>query len=99
MPESASELYRPSDRRLLANLVPTLTDRGWHVVSVTDPYGRVLGFIDRNCQTKENLKCGHGSQRGAPTQKRTGRLTFGRKINFELRTGQEFTLNQLQFGM
>jgi hypothetical protein len=27
-PESASELYRPSDRRLLAKLVPTFAERG-----------------------------------------------------------------------
>jgi hypothetical protein len=27
-PESASELYRPSDRRLSAKLVPTFADRG-----------------------------------------------------------------------
>jgi hypothetical protein len=47
-PESASELYRPSDRRLSANLVPTLADRGCHVVSVTNPYGRNLGFVDRS---------------------------------------------------
>jgi hypothetical protein len=38
-PESASELYRPSDRRLSAKLVPTFADRGCHVVSVTNPYG------------------------------------------------------------
>jgi hypothetical protein len=31
-PESASELYRQSDRRLLAKLVPTSADRGCHVV-------------------------------------------------------------------
>jgi hypothetical protein len=36
-PEFTSELYRPSDRRLLAKLVPTFADRGCHVVSVTDP--------------------------------------------------------------
>jgi hypothetical protein len=24
-------------------------DRGCHVVSVTDPYGRVLVFLDRSC--------------------------------------------------
>jgi hypothetical protein len=47
-PESASELYRSSDRRLSANLVPTFADRGCHVVSVTDPYGRTLGFLDRS---------------------------------------------------
>jgi hypothetical protein len=46
--ESASELYRPSDRRLSLKLVPTFADRGCHVVSVTDPYGRILGFLDRN---------------------------------------------------
>jgi hypothetical protein len=27
-------------------LVPTLADRGCLVVSVTDPYGRILGFLD-----------------------------------------------------
>jgi hypothetical protein len=27
-PESATELYRPSDRRLPAKLVPTFSDRG-----------------------------------------------------------------------
>jgi hypothetical protein len=47
-PESASELYRPSDSRLSAKLVPTFANRGCHVVSVTDPYGRVLGFLDRS---------------------------------------------------
>jgi CBS-domain-containing membrane protein len=47
-PESASELYRPSDRRLLAKLVPTFADRGCHVFSVTDTYGRIIGFLDRS---------------------------------------------------
>jgi hypothetical protein len=47
-PESASELYRPNDRRLSAKLVPIFADRGCHVVSVTDPYGRILGFLDRS---------------------------------------------------
>jgi hypothetical protein len=28
-------------------LVPTFADRGCHVVSVTDPYGHILGFLDR----------------------------------------------------
>jgi hypothetical protein len=41
-PESASELHRPSDCRMSANLVPSFADRGCHVVSVTDPYGRIL---------------------------------------------------------
>jgi hypothetical protein len=43
-----AELYRPSDRRLSAKLVPTFADRGCHVVSATDPYGRILGFLDRS---------------------------------------------------
>jgi hypothetical protein len=47
-PESASELYRPRDHRLSVKLVPTLADRGCHVVRVTDPYGRILGFLDRS---------------------------------------------------
>jgi hypothetical protein len=38
--KQASELYRPSDRRLSAKLVPTLADRGCHVVSATDPLSR-----------------------------------------------------------
>jgi hypothetical protein len=47
-PEPASELHRSRDRRLSAKLVPTFANRGSHVVSVTDPYGRILGFLDRN---------------------------------------------------
>jgi hypothetical protein len=43
-PESVGELYRQSDRHLSAKLVPTFADRGCHVVSVTNPYGRILGF-------------------------------------------------------
>jgi hypothetical protein len=46
--ESASELYRPSDCRLSVKWLPTFADRRCHVVSVTDPYGRILGFIDRS---------------------------------------------------
>jgi hypothetical protein len=42
--ESASELYRPSDRHLSEKWLPTFVDRGCHVVSVTDPYCRILGF-------------------------------------------------------
>jgi hypothetical protein len=33
-----------SDRSLSAELVPTFADRGYHAVSVTDPYGRILAF-------------------------------------------------------
>jgi CBS-domain-containing membrane protein len=41
---SESELYRPSDRRLLEKLVPTFADKGCHAVSVMDPYGRIVGL-------------------------------------------------------
>jgi hypothetical protein len=34
--------------RLSAKLVPTHADRGCHVVSITDSYGRILGFLDRS---------------------------------------------------
>jgi hypothetical protein len=47
-PESTSELYRPSDYGMSAKLVPTFADRGYHVVTVTDPYGRILGFLFRS---------------------------------------------------
>jgi hypothetical protein len=40
-----SELYRPSDRRLSAKLVPTFADRGRHMVSVTNSYSRIHGFL------------------------------------------------------
>jgi CBS-domain-containing membrane protein len=47
-PESASEPYRRSDRRMSAKLVPTFADGGCYVVSVTDPYGRILGFLGQS---------------------------------------------------
>jgi hypothetical protein len=43
-PQSASELYPPSDRCLLAKLLPTFTDRGCHVVSVRIPTVVFSGF-------------------------------------------------------
>jgi hypothetical protein len=47
-PESASELYRPSDRRLSAKLLQTFADRRCHMASVTDPNGRIIGFQKRS---------------------------------------------------
>jgi hypothetical protein len=43
-PEFANELYRRRGSRLSAKLVPTFADRRCLVVSVTDPYRRILGF-------------------------------------------------------
>jgi CBS-domain-containing membrane protein len=37
----------PTDR-LSAKWLPTFADKGCHVVSVTDPYGRILGFLERS---------------------------------------------------
>jgi hypothetical protein len=39
--DRATATCRRSDCQLFA-------DRGCHMVSVTDPYGRILGFIDRS---------------------------------------------------
>jgi hypothetical protein len=71
--ESASELYRPSDRRLSAKLVPTFTDRVYHVVSVTDQYGRILGFLDlaplhEDYKFPTVIKICHGPQSLADTK-------------------------------
>jgi hypothetical protein len=49
-----SELYRPSECRLSAKLVPTFADRGYHVVSVTDVYGRILGSLERSIAYNNN---------------------------------------------
>jgi hypothetical protein len=45
-PESASELYRPSYRRLSSKFVPIFPDRERHVVSVTNPHGHIFVFLD-----------------------------------------------------
>jgi hypothetical protein len=47
-PEPYSELYQPSECGVSANLVPTSEDRGCHVVSVTDLYGRIFDFLNRS---------------------------------------------------
>jgi hypothetical protein len=47
-PESERELYRPSDRRLSAKLVPTFADRGCHVVSVMYSLRPYSQFLDRS---------------------------------------------------
>jgi hypothetical protein len=47
-PESASELYPPSDRRLSAKLVSTFEDSGSHVIDAADQYDPNLGFLDRS---------------------------------------------------
>jgi hypothetical protein len=39
----------PTERPpLVGEVVPTFADKGCHVVSVTDPYDRNLGFLDRS---------------------------------------------------
>jgi hypothetical protein len=46
--EFASELYLPTYRLLSEKLVPTFADRGRNVVTVADPYSRILIFLDRS---------------------------------------------------
>jgi hypothetical protein len=36
--------------------MPIFADRECHVVSVKDPYGRLLGFLDRNSWLTENVR-------------------------------------------
>jgi hypothetical protein len=48
-PQSASELYRWSNRCLSMKLVPTFAERGCQVVSVMDPHSNILDFPDRSC--------------------------------------------------
>jgi hypothetical protein len=45
-PEISSELYRPSDLRLSANLVTDFADRRCRLTSVTDPHGHNQDFLD-----------------------------------------------------
>jgi hypothetical protein len=33
---------------LVGGVIALFADKGCHVVSVTDPYGRILGFLDRS---------------------------------------------------
>jgi hypothetical protein len=47
-PESASELYQSSDHCLSVKFVQNFADRGCHMVSVMDPYGRILCLLDRS---------------------------------------------------
>jgi hypothetical protein len=49
---------------LSEKLVPTFEDRECHVVSMTDSYGRILGFLDPSLyfSSKELLNCTHESE-------------------------------------
>jgi hypothetical protein len=39
----------PTERPpLVGEVIAKFADRGWHVVSATDPYGRIHGFLDRS---------------------------------------------------
>jgi hypothetical protein len=46
--EYTNKLYRPSDLRLSAKWLSTFADRGCHVISLTDPYGRILDILNRS---------------------------------------------------
>jgi hypothetical protein len=51
-----SILKQQSDRRLSAKLVKTSANRGCCVVSITDPDGRILGFLDRTVRSRTKAK-------------------------------------------
>jgi hypothetical protein len=40
--------YTDRETALSAKLAPTLADKGCNVVSVTDPWCRIVGFLDRS---------------------------------------------------
>jgi hypothetical protein len=44
--------------------MPTIADRECHVVSVTDPYDRILGFLDRSryVSIRYLLSCTHEAE-------------------------------------
>jgi hypothetical protein len=46
--KSPSELYRPSDSSVLEKLAPTFVNKECRVVGATDPYGRILDFLDQS---------------------------------------------------
>jgi hypothetical protein len=47
-PESMSKPHQPCNHHLSAKLVSTSVEKGCHMVSLTHPYGRILGFLDRS---------------------------------------------------
>jgi hypothetical protein len=45
----AHERTIPTERPpLVGEVIANFAAKGCHVVSVTDPYGRILGFLDRS---------------------------------------------------
>jgi hypothetical protein len=58
-PESASELYWPSDRCMSVKLVPTFVERGCHAVSVTDSYSHIISFLVWIQVLEQGLKMWH----------------------------------------
>jgi hypothetical protein len=48
--------------------VPTFANRRTHVVSVTDPYGGILGFLDR-VKRYLNYKSSHHRDKNVPVLK------------------------------
>jgi hypothetical protein len=68
-PEPMSELYRLSERHLSAKLAPTFVNRRCHVVSVTDPYGCILGFLGRTKYTYITYSVALVRKRTIPTKR------------------------------
>jgi hypothetical protein len=50
--------------QLFGEVSANFSDGGCHVVSVTDPYGRIFGFLDRRhyFSSKQLLNCTHEAE-------------------------------------
>jgi hypothetical protein len=55
----------PTERPpLVGEVIAKFADKGCHVVGVTDPYGRILDFLDRSryFSIKQLLSCTHEAE-------------------------------------
>jgi hypothetical protein len=67
--------------------VPTFEDRGCRVVSVTDPYGRILGFLDREWMSiikkmvKQKHKINFMMMNNGPADQKVENLPNNKNLN------------------
>jgi hypothetical protein len=74
--------------------VPTSAERGCHVVSVTDPHGRILDFLDRESTVKVKKKRKENIGQTGISERRKNKIKEDRKKeksikeNSKMREGQ-----------
>jgi hypothetical protein len=68
--------------RLSAKLVPNFVDRECHMVSATEPYGRILDFLDRSRYSFFQVATQLYSRGWTANAKFEFRLRFGQVIKF-----------------